>query len=196
MPVQLRPRLRPSEPTVCSRMTPFKVPATLGINGSQNSALLLKLPPEILTLIFSQATLVEKVMLAMSCKKLLTISRLCSISVPDPKYHVAIWNRNYEQLPSTECSCLHMQYLLQRARPPGRSRAWCVDCARHLPTRKNLWVKKLKTEFEMSEYELPFYKCAIDMFSRRFRKQCPRCWLCEYDFNHERKLVPQHASGG
>ncbi|VTT61292.1 unnamed protein product [Fusarium fujikuroi] len=64
----------------------------VAVENISGSALLSKLPPEVVTMIFDQAPQVDKIMLAMTCKSLLATSRLCGLSVPLRESHMATWN--------------------------------------------------------------------------------------------------------
>ncbi|SCO05917.1 uncharacterized protein FFB20_12406 [Fusarium fujikuroi] len=65
---------------------------SVAVENISGSALLSKLPPEVVTMIFDQAPQVDKIMLAMTCKSLLATSRLCGLSVPLRESHMATWN--------------------------------------------------------------------------------------------------------
>ncbi|CZR46352.1 uncharacterized protein FPRO_11800 [Fusarium proliferatum ET1] len=66
---------------------------SVAIENISGPALLSKLPPEVVTMIFDQASQVDKIMLAMTCKSLLATLRLCGLSVPLRESHMATWNR-------------------------------------------------------------------------------------------------------
>lgn len=150
---------------------------------SSSSSLLLALPPEILTMIFAQAPLVDRAMLAMSCKSMLDIGRLCSLSVPDRKHHRAPWSITEMDKSVDGCSCMHMEELLRRFQPrdtngrPRRAWSWCVDCSMYQPTRRGWWVNKIKKTW--SKEQLSSATQAIDWYSRGIKRQCPSCWLRE-----------------
>ncbi|SCO40472.1 uncharacterized protein FFNC_07504 [Fusarium fujikuroi] len=65
---------------------------SVAVENISGSALLSKLPPEVVTMIFDQAPQVDKIMLAMTCKSLLATSRLCGLSVPLRESHMTTWN--------------------------------------------------------------------------------------------------------
>lgn len=192
MPVQLRNRSGPSEPVDCSRTISFRTPATLNMDCDLNSSLLLTLPPEILTMIFEQAPLVDKVMLATSCKRMLAIGRLCKLSVPDRKYHGAPWSVKAVEETTGPCSCLHMEELLGRFRPrdvhgrPSRAWSWCVDCSMFRPTRRGWWTNELK--IICTERQLHCAGPSINWYSRGLKRQCPRCWLHENEWDKSEDL--------
>jgi hypothetical protein len=150
---------------------------------SSSSSLLLALPPEILAMIFDQAPLVDRAMLAMSCKSMLEIGRLCSLSVPDHKHHRAPWSITEVDKSVDRCSCMHMEELLRRFQPrdangrPRRAWSWCVDCSMYQPTRRGWWMNKIKKTW--SKEKLSSATQAIDWYSRGVKRQCPSCWLRE-----------------
>ncbi|KAH7254050.1 uncharacterized protein BKA55DRAFT_566872 [Fusarium redolens] len=184
MPVQLRSRPGAPGPKACCSTTPFRVPSTVNTENSSDSALLFKLPPEVLAMIFDQAPQVDKNMLAMTCKSLLATSRLCGLSVPLRESHMAIWNRPDSSHSVIPCSCLNMGDLLRRFRPrdargrPSRAWSWCLDCCRYLPTRRGWWERRMKREsIGRSRDELSNREPSIDWFSRGLKQQCPICYL-------------------
>lgn len=198
MPVQLRRRPGASAPKTCSSTTQFRVPSTVwtslnqplctgdssfqvAIENISGSALLFKLPPEVLTMIFDQAPQVDKIMLAMTCKSLLATSRLCGLSVPLRESHVVSWNRPASSSPVVSCSCLNMGDLLRRFRPrdargrPSRAWSWCLDCCRYLPTRRGWWQRRMRNEPAVVSRDRR--EPSIDWFSRGVKQQCPICYL-------------------
>ncbi|KAH7178567.1 hypothetical protein DER46DRAFT_591587 [Fusarium sp. MPI-SDFR-AT-0072] len=184
MPVQLRSRPGASGPRTCCSTTPFRIPSTITTENSSDSALLFKLPPEVLTMIFDQAPQVDKIMLAMTCKSLLATSRLCGLSVPLRESHMATWNRSESLIPGVSCSCLDMGDLLRRFRPrdargrPSRAWSWCLDCCRYLPTRRAWWKRRMRRDpTRKSRDGLPNREPSIDWFSRGLKHQCPICYL-------------------
>ncbi|EWZ46707.1 hypothetical protein FOCG_11409 [Fusarium oxysporum f. sp. radicis-lycopersici 26381] len=184
MPVQLRSRPGASGPRVCCSTTAFRVPSTISTGSSSDSALLFKLPPEVLTMIFDQAPQVDKIMLAMTCKSLLATSRLCGLSVPLRESHMATWTRPDSSRFVASCSCLSMGDLLRRFRPrdargrPSRAWSWCLDCCRYLPTRRGWWERRMKRDHTtISQDYMPNREPSIDWFSRGLKQQCPICYL-------------------
>ncbi|KAJ4057102.1 hypothetical protein NW758_15319 [Fusarium oxysporum] len=152
--------------------------------SSSDSALLFKLPPEVLTMIFDQAPQVDKIMFAMTCKSLLATSRLCGLSVPLRESHMATWNRPDSSRFVASCSCLSMGDLLRRFRPRdarGRpSRAWsrCLDCCRYLPATRGWWERRMRRDHTtISQDYMPNREPSIDWFSRGLKQQCPICYL-------------------
>lgn len=151
---------------------------------------LLKLPLEILMLLFHHGEPEDQVMLAFSCKALLGVAALCDLQLPDPSRHRAPWASNQEQYSAScccTCPCDIAEGLLQRLyRRDFRGRvnrkaSLCVDCLRYRPTRKRYWAAKLA---EMSSHDLDRFQekqwtSAVKLFGARLKAQCPDCQIRE-----------------
>ena len=166
----------------------------MDLNGKTQSSGLLRLPPEILMHISSQADPVDRIPMALSCKKLLAISQIKRVDAPDPIAHRAPWSANpawrFTDLDSLnpECRCGGLEVLLRQIRPRNtkghvdRTLQLCVDCLKYLPRRKSYWISKrqdLETDAWDSEVEGD-WDHAAQYFSTGIKMQCPKCRLQEH----------------
>ncbi|KAF4983395.1 hypothetical protein FZEAL_1124 [Fusarium zealandicum] len=189
MPVQLRNRSHLRDAVECTYTIPLSIPPGLTDQGRDGSSPLFILPPEVLAQIFQQAHLVDRAMLAFSCKTLLGISELCNLQVPDRRHHIARWCSIQAKTPHAPCACPWMEDLLQRFRPidsRGRlSRAWnwCIDCKRYRRTRRGYWSDILSDQDtqDWGKTEHQLWRSGVDWFSRGLKRQCPTCRVGEWE---------------
>ncbi|OAQ67834.1 F-box domain-containing protein [Pochonia chlamydosporia 170] len=154
---------------------------------------LLNLPPEILIQIFSQSPTSDAVILALTCKTLLSIATLCNLRVPTPQIHRQPWalfstpGETSDYYGTSSCSCRHLNSILSRFRPRDAqsrpSRAWnlCVDCACYRPTRQAYWSRKLgllsSQGWGMDRGDV--WQASVKWFAAGVKVQCPTCRLVE-----------------
>ncbi|KAF1956820.1 hypothetical protein CC80DRAFT_593512 [Byssothecium circinans] len=121
----------------------------------------LRLPSELLLMIFDHANRLDKICLALSCRHLLQVSALASLKVPPKCKHQGCYKEK----------------LLKRVRPrdkrgnPKKSWGLCVDCMQYRPTKKSYWTTKL-VDFGSSE-----------VWNGKYSMQCPQCWREERQHN-------------
>ncbi|UNI22526.1 hypothetical protein JDV02_008407 [Purpureocillium takamizusanense] len=174
----------------CRLTRAFKIPKELIAYGGNPGPLLARLPTELLVRLFAEAEPVDDIILAFSCKALLSVAALCHLKVPDPTLH-----RKRRSLSAPRdtgevscCLCLHMSDLLCRLRPRDSrrriDRTWnlCVDCCRYLPTRRGYWAAQL-AQIDTSAWsraEDKSWQLSVKWFAAGIKVQCPRCRLVEY----------------
>ncbi|KAM5356441.1 hypothetical protein ACJ41O_003087 [Fusarium nematophilum] len=191
MPANLRKRTKLAPRLDCQSTVPFEAPAELTPQAETGSSLLLSLPTEILVQIFHLAQRADKIALALSCKKLLAVSQLCKLRIPERETHARPWaqKKPSKLLSRPYCACLQIEDVLKRARPTDShdrlSRKWnlCVDCRRYRPTRKGYWGDKL-TEIDTSNWDKTahrLWQSAIYWFTSGVKVQCPTCCLMEWE---------------
>ncbi|EEU42046.1 uncharacterized protein NECHADRAFT_50738, partial [Fusarium vanettenii 77-13-4] len=73
--------------------------------ADSSSGLIFKLPPEILVQIAQHAQPIDRVMLALSCKRMLAASKLFHLQVPDRDHHVSRWSSEPPEPKADSCSC-------------------------------------------------------------------------------------------
>ncbi|UPL01890.1 hypothetical protein LCI18_012824 [Fusarium solani-melongenae] len=183
MPPQLRKRSRRKEPATCSYMVPFRIPPALSGQTDSSSCLLFKLPPEILVQISQHAQPIDRVMLALSCKRMLAASELFHLRVPDRDHHVSRWSSEPPKPKENRCSCSLTKDLLQRFRPVdsrgrvSRAWSWCVDCNRYLPKRKGYWngvLRKMNTQ-DWTDTTYSTWDSDVYWYNSGYKRQCPSC---------------------
>ena len=136
------------------------------------SAAILHLPTEILLLIFHQAYRLDRLCLALTCKRLLQVSSLLPLHIPSVPRH-----RLHVSTPATPC--IGMVTLLRRLKLLGRTGrakktvALCCDCLRYRPTRKGFWNKDAKGLQEVGS--MYAWEAKVASWNRRSSLQCPAC---------------------
>lgn len=159
--------------------------------------ILLKLPLEILMQVFAHSDPIDRILLALSCKSLLGISKLCKLQVPDRRAHLAPWAAQ-SAISGNRCRCPTMEQLLKRFRPRDshgkhiRSLNLCVDCMRYRPTRKAYWTAVLaKTDTEgWDRTQDDMWHTAVKWFGNGVKVQCPSCRLAEWKLEEAPQLRP------
>lgn len=201
MPPQLRNRSRQQEPSTCSYMVPFRIPPGVRCSApspfslrltmhhqlhsqvDSSSSLLFKLPAEILVQIAQHAQPIDRLMLALSCKRMLAASKLFHLQVPDRDHHVSRWSSEPPKPKGDSCSCSLTGDLLLRFRPidsRGRVRrawGWCLDCNRYRPKRKRYWsdvLRKMSTQ-DWRDVDYSLWDKGVDWYNLGYKRQCPSC---------------------
>ncbi|QQK46449.1 F-box domain containing protein [Penicillium digitatum] len=153
----------------------FKIPQTLLETPlvTQSSGLV-ALPNELLLQIIANAHSVDQLSLALTCKRMLALSAMATITIPSAPMHRAY---------SLNCSA--MLALLRALQPrgarghPKKSWAPCCVCYRYRPKRRGYWtlVEKLYEE-DLFCGILAGYEYVVDSWSdkRSSSYQCPECW--------------------
>ncbi|KAK5995909.1 hypothetical protein PT974_04328 [Cladobotryum mycophilum] len=161
------------------------------------------LPPAVWKEIFFQADLVDGVMLALTCKALLTMACYFKLQVPELWKHKSLVGKNsfgankasHDTMEA--CECGQLEEIIRRYRPTFQKRRrlhtkWniCIDCSSLRPTRMAHWHMKLQTDIaretremegrEISIRETEEYRDGIIAFWRRSSEQCPGCRLAFY----------------
>lgn len=167
--------------------------------NNTTSCSLLKLPPEILIQIFTQSPPVEAILLALTCRPLLSIAHLCNLQVPCPRSHRQPWalaltplaSSNLGSVSTKICRCRQLGSILPRVRvgliQSRRSRAWglCVDCASYRPTRKSYWSRRLDrlNTQDWGKDRGDVWQSAVRWFAAGVKVQCPTCQIAEHDLD-------------
>ncbi|KAI0436076.1 hypothetical protein F4803DRAFT_573030 [Xylaria telfairii] len=158
----------------------FKIPQILyTAPQTAQSSTLLALPNELLLEIFVYAGPAERLYLALTCKQLLIVSSMISITIPSaPKHRV-----------SYPDGCMAMLRLLDgmlvrntRGEPKDTSSAVCHICYRYRPKNKRFWKGVEKRYSTISPTE---YSKVVKKWCHRHSPlyQCPECW-CEWALEH------------
>ncbi|KAH6889884.1 hypothetical protein B0T10DRAFT_42291 [Thelonectria olida] len=198
---RLRRRVAAKRPQQCRSTIAFEPSQSLTANpGADSSFILQKLPPEIIVDIFHQIdSITDAISFATSCKSLLRIATMCELKVPHRVAHMARWARHEDQEHIQRCTCINMEFLLQRIRPRDArgypSRAWsvCVDCMTCLPTRRSYW-KAVHDGTDLSEWEKKDgrrWEDVVTHFSAGVRLQCPSCVVREWTVTEEIRNRPR-----
>ncbi|KAK5989801.1 hypothetical protein PT974_08062 [Cladobotryum mycophilum] len=139
---------------------------------------LLKLPKELLLLIFSLAEPADSIFLALTCKYLLEIASHSHMQRP-----VVVLDRG-RLLKDQERE--FMLDFMDRLRPrdargqPKRSQNLCTDgCFRYRPTERARWMDEEKTMQKLAGNWRQWWEDAVDGFQEKYPFQCPDCWYKE-----------------
>ncbi|KAI8952527.1 hypothetical protein F4801DRAFT_599934 [Xylaria longipes] len=167
----------------------FKIPQTLyTARQAVQSSTLLALPNELLLEIFTYTGSVDRLFLALTCKRLLGVSSMIVITIPSaPKHRVFAPGSCKAML-----GLLHgMRILNTRDRPKDTSSAICCDCYRYRPKKKRFW-KGVEKRYPAVPPEVldEWYNYIVDNWCHRRSQsyQCPECW-CE-----ERAKEDEHST--
>ncbi|PVH95191.1 hypothetical protein DM02DRAFT_660355 [Periconia macrospinosa] len=140
-------------------VVPLKPQATLAHPASSS---IVRLPTEILLMIVDQADdSLDKVCLALSCRRLLQVSALASLTVP-------------EKCKGTGCP---HDKILRRVGPrdkagnPSSKWGMCVDCMQYCPGIKSYWKAKSGTSGKNADWDK-----AVQLGKMKKSAQCPECW--------------------
>ncbi|QUC21014.1 uncharacterized protein UV8b_05255 [Ustilaginoidea virens] len=154
---------------------------------------LLALPNELLLQILTHAGSVDRMLLALTCKRLLAVSFMTVTMIPSASRHHAY-----------QLNCRAMLDLVHAVRPldaRGRRRvSWapCCVCYRWRPRRKAFWnfiPKQYATEIAagiMDDYDYIIQRWGK---SRSAMYQCPSCW-CDERISLYGHLVDRKMKGG
>ncbi|SCN82888.1 unnamed protein product [Fusarium fujikuroi] len=131
-----KPVMAPHDPV------PFIIPQELLSAVPTISSRLVRLPTELLLILFSHVTdPIDQLCLALTCRRLLQISSFLVVKIPSVSKH--------RYLPPPFCDRMFM--LMRRLAPSGalgrrqkRTLALCCDCLRYQPTKKSYWKKDEK----------------------------------------------------
>ncbi|KAJ3498632.1 hypothetical protein NLG97_g961 [Lecanicillium saksenae] len=173
----------------CTSTQSFKIPR-IGITQTHSQSTtshLLNLPPEILIQIFTHSPTSDAVILALTCKLLLSVAARCNIQVPRPEHHREMWGlvstpRELFDERAPLCLCGQLHSILTRflqnhaqAQPPL---AWnlCPDCACYRPTSQAYWLdKRSKTRHIWGTDRDDIWQSAAAQFAAAAGVQCPLC---------------------
>ncbi|KAI1754659.1 hypothetical protein F4782DRAFT_493373 [Xylaria castorea] len=157
----------------------FKIPQTLhtSVQAIQSSALL-ALPNELLLEIFAHAGSVDRLFLALTCKRLLDVSSMVIITIPSAPKHRVFAPRSCKAM----LGLLHgIRALNTYGKPRDASSAVCCDCYRYRPKKRKFW-KGVEKGYSavLPEVIGELYDSIVqDWCHRRSQSyQCPECW-CE-----------------
>ncbi|KAH8655749.1 hypothetical protein BX600DRAFT_72802 [Xylariales sp. PMI_506] len=145
----------------------------LEASGQGQSSMILRLPLELLIMIFKYVGSVADVCLTITCKQLIKVSYAVDLMIPSASKH-----RN-----AHSSGCLAMRCLLHLVGPvDSRNRltktlAICCYCFRFRPTRKSYW-KVVRKKFPTDRWKLAVVDDKIGSWCRRSSLQCPEC-LCK-----------------
>ncbi|KAH6953689.1 hypothetical protein BKA56DRAFT_681884 [Ilyonectria sp. MPI-CAGE-AT-0026] len=115
--------------------TRFKIPSMpLGATPATQSLPLWTLPNELLLQIFEHLSRVDRLFMALTCKRLLSVASMKRPFIPSAKKHRGV-----------EHGCSAMLGILRVTKPtrhglPDRSWATCCDCYRFRPKKKTYWT--------------------------------------------------------
>ncbi len=142
----------------------------------QSSAALV-LPNELLLEIFSYGTGLDRLFLALTCKRLIVVSSMVTIMIPSTLLH---------RLCPDSCRAmlglLHIIQPLDYRGQPKKSWAACCDCYRYRPKNKRYWKGKEKRYPAASPLTIEVgYGNAVAEWCCRGSSsyQCPECWCAE-----------------
>ncbi|KAI0434577.1 hypothetical protein F5Y09DRAFT_235464 [Xylaria sp. FL1042] len=177
----------------------FRVPRILFIapRASQSSPVL-TLPNEVLLEIFLHVDPLERLLLALTCKRLLAIASLVTIRIPSADLHRYGSN-----------NCRAMVALLQMIQPLDQhgqpdEKAWgiCGYCYRHRPKDKKYWEgrKSEPARRAMLIGEKARYGDAVEVWCAKWTipYKCPECWCENAAWEHQSRsmLVSDGSSDG
>ncbi|KAM4056603.1 hypothetical protein HRG_014811 [Hirsutella rhossiliensis] len=135
-----------------------------------------RLPVEILVHIFNASnSFLDRLCLALTCKKLLQASSLVRIRVPSVAKH--------RFLPPSTCDDI---FLLLRRLAPRDGRGWrphqkvglCCDCLRYRTRRRGFWSSHRPKYLKMG-VTADMWKSVVKSWYVAFIFQCPDCWCDE-----------------
>ncbi|KAI0544845.1 hypothetical protein F4679DRAFT_589111 [Xylaria curta] len=167
----------------------FKIPQVLctPTQAVQPSALL-ALPTELLLEIFGHVAPVEKLFLALTCKRLLTVSSMVTIEIPSAPKH-----RNFARKPCR--AMLGLLHGMRRgiSRDITNSSAVCHDCYRYRPKKKKFWSGVEKRYSAAKPRVVETWYCSQVEFWCRERIipisiRCPECWSGACDKYKEKHM--------
>ncbi|KAI4858643.1 hypothetical protein F4820DRAFT_442048 [Hypoxylon rubiginosum] len=158
----------------------FVVPQALRqtpLSNNQDSDLL-RLPNEILLLIFSYSDPFGKLFLALTCKQLLSLSTMTTWRIPSA-------GRHHANLISGCPGMLGLQRVLvpqKASRKRKNTASLCCDCYRYQPRKESYW-ERVRESFPFSDEACRYlkgyhYKVGDWCHPETCLFQCPGCW-CE-----------------
>ncbi|KAI1501063.1 hypothetical protein F5X99DRAFT_383770 [Biscogniauxia marginata] len=151
----------------------FRIPQMLESSPEIQRSRLLSLPTEILLQVFSDAGPVDKLCLALTCKRLLHVSAMIPLKIPSAAKH-----RKRLSL-----ACPAMLGIVRFFKPvdargrPKKTLALCCDCYRYRPKRQSYW-KGVRKNYPTDSSCLAGYMDVVPSWSSGYSFQCPACW-CE-----------------
>ncbi|CDM27959.1 F-box domain, cyclin-like [Penicillium roqueforti FM164] len=152
----------------------FKRPSNILVAEPQITCNLLSLPPELIVDILNKCEHLDRMCLALTCKRLLHVSSLVRIRIPSVPKHRFL-------PPST---CVDIFTLLRRIAPrdnSGRPEAnigLCCDCLRYRTRRIQYWDGYEDKYLEMG-VEPEMWDNAVSHWHSKYYFQCPECWCRE-----------------
>ncbi|KAI1268390.1 hypothetical protein F5Y18DRAFT_423754 [Xylariaceae sp. FL1019] len=138
-------------------------------------SILLKLPPEVLLMVFEHLHPLAKMCLALSCKHLLQVSQLTTITIPSTLKH-----RNACRDIGYPFPCFAVHSLLYLMRPldlggePIKTLAVCSVCNRYRPTRRSCWAY-VRSENVRLQWTNRVAEKYINRWANQPYTSCPHC---------------------
>lgn len=121
-------------------------------------------------------------MLALSCKRLLSVSKLVNIQVPDRNEHVVY----LDLMTRAACGCENLKTIMRRLKK-NDSRSLCIFCYKYLPTSETHWsavfdglvgssrrFPSRRDEPDPVTWSQNFWD-AVPVFGKEGGGRCPKC---------------------